>query len=121
MLTIRFTRKGKKNQPSFRIIVVDKRKSSKAGSFIEDLGFFNPLTKKKAINKERATYWISVGAKPSGTVHNLLVAEKIIDAKKINVVRIKKSSQLAQPSEAPKEAAAPAQPETPSANQEQVQ
>jgi len=85
MLTIRLTRKGKKNQPFFRLVVVDKRRSSKAGSCAEDLGFVDPLTKRKSINKERVQYWISKGAQPSPSVHNLLVAEKIIDGKKIKV------------------------------------
>ena len=65
MLTIRLTRKGKKNQPFFRVVLVDKRKSSKAGSFVEDLGYKNPLTKKVSLNKERILYWISKGAQPS--------------------------------------------------------
>jgi ribosomal protein S16 len=45
MLVIRFLRVGKKNQPSFKIVVVDKRRSSKSGSFLEEVGFYNPLTK----------------------------------------------------------------------------
>jgi small subunit ribosomal protein S16 len=89
MLTIRLTRKGKKNQPFFRVVVIDKRRSSKGGRPSEILGYVDPLTKKKSLKKERILYWISVGAKPSPTVHNLLVSEKIIDAKKIS--KFKKS------------------------------
>jgi len=85
MLTIRLRRKGKKNQPFFRVVVVDKRKSSKSGRSVEDLGYKNPLTKKVFLDKERVLYWISKGAKPSPTVNNMLVSEKIIGAKKINV------------------------------------
>ena len=84
MLTIRLTRKGKKGQPFFRVVVIDKRSSSKGGRPSEILGYVDPLTKKKSLKKERILYWIKVGAKPSPTVHNLLVSEKIIDAKKIN-------------------------------------
>ncbi len=85
MLTIRLTRKGKKNQPFFRIVVIDKRRSAKGGRAVEVLGFIDPLTKKKSLEKERILYWIKNGAKPSATIHNLLVSEKIISAKKINV------------------------------------
>jgi len=85
MLTIRLLRKGKKNQPSFRIVVVDKKKSVKSGLYTEDIGFLNPLTKERKINIERAKYWLSVGAKPSSTVYNLFVNEKIIEGKKIPV------------------------------------
>ncbi|MSU60354.1 MAG: 30S ribosomal protein S16 [Candidatus Staskawiczbacteria bacterium] len=89
MLTIRLTRKGKKNQPFFRVVVIDKRRSAKGGRPSEILGYIDPLTKRKSLKKERILYWISVGAQPSATVHNLLVSEKIIDAKKIN--KFKKS------------------------------
>ena len=90
MLTIRLTRKGKKNQPFFRVVVIDKRRSSKGGRAVEDLGFKNPLTKKVSINKERALYWLKNGAQPSETVHNLFVSEKIIEGEKINLFKISK-------------------------------
>ena len=103
MLVIRFFRTGKKNQPSFKIVVTDKRKPPRAGRYIEEVGFWNPLTKEKVLKSERIKYWLSVGAKPSPTVHNLLVtermkvseggneaiasstSEKIIEGKKIDV------------------------------------
>ncbi len=85
MLVIRFLRVGKKNQPSFKIVVTDKRKPPRSGRFVEEVGFYNPLTKEKALKKGRIKYWISVGAKPSPTVHNLLVKEKILEGEKIPV------------------------------------
>jgi len=90
MLTIRLTRKGKKNQPFFRVVVIDKKRSSKGGRSVEDLGFKNPLTKKVSINKERVLYWIKNGAQPSETVYNLLVSEKIIEGKKVNLFKLSK-------------------------------
>jgi len=107
MLTIRLTRKGKKNQPFFRVVVVDKRRSSKAGESVEDVGWIDPLTKRKSLNKDRILQWIKNGAQPSDTVHNLLVTEKIIEGKKIHVARVKKSAEAA-PVAAPTAAAAPA-------------
>lgn len=83
------------------VVVIDKRRSSKGGRAVEDLGYVDPLTKRKNLKKERILYWLSKGAQPSATIHNLLVSEKIIDAKKIHVARIKKSA----------ETPAPAQPE----------
>ncbi len=85
MLSIRLTRKGKKNQPFFRVVVIDKRRSSKGGRAVEDLGYVDPLKKRKNFKKDRILYWLSKGAKASPTIHNYLVSEKIIDAKKINV------------------------------------
>jgi small subunit ribosomal protein S16 len=84
MLVIRFFRAGKKNQPLYKIVVTDKRKSSVKGTYVEEVGFFNPLKDKKFLRAERIKYWISVGAKPSATVHNLLISEKIIEGKKIS-------------------------------------
>jgi small subunit ribosomal protein S16 len=83
MLTIRLHRIGKNNQPSFKIVVVDKRKSAASGSFREEVGSINRVAKQVNLNKERVAYWISKGAQPSPTVHNLLVAQKLIVAKKI--------------------------------------
>jgi small subunit ribosomal protein S16 len=95
MLTIRLTRKGKKNQPFFRVVVIDKRKSSTGGRAVEDLGYVDPLKKRRSLKKERIQYWLSKGAKASSTIHNLLVTEKIIDAKKINVFRLSKKAKEA--------------------------
>src|SRR5688572_31102353 len=107
MLTIRLTRKGKKNQPFFRIVVVDKRRSAKGGRAVEVLGFVDPLTKKRSVKKERVLYWISKGAQPSDTIHNLLVSEEIIEAKKINK---SKNPKKKEGQAAPAAAAAPAAP-----------
>ncbi len=85
MLVIRLFRVGKKGQPFFKIVVTDKRKPPRAGRFVEQVGFYNPLTKERTLKQERVKYWLSVGAKPSDTVYNLLVFEKIIEGKKIAV------------------------------------
>lgn len=82
MLTIRLQRKGKKNQPFFKIVVTEEKKSSTGGRFIEELGYYNPITKEKSIKGERAKYWMSVGAKPSDTVYNMLVTDNVIEGKK---------------------------------------
>jgi len=91
MLVIRFLRVGRKNQPSFKIVVTDKRKAPRGGRFVEILGFYNPFTKKKNVKKDRILYWISKGAQPSVRIHNLLISEKIIEGKKIATHSIKKA------------------------------
>ena len=85
MLRIRLFRVGKKNQPAYKVVVTDRRKPPRAGRFVEQVGFYNPITKEKILKSERVKYWLSVGAQPSDTVHNLIVQEKIIEAKKIDV------------------------------------
>jgi len=103
MLVIRFLRIGKRNQPSFKIVVTDKRKAPRGGRFVEEVGFWNPLTKKKSLKAERIKYWISKGAKPSDTVYNLLISEKIIQAKKIAVHKKSKKKLAKEATEKPKE------------------
>lgn len=93
MLAIRFFRTGKKNQPSFKIVVTKKTNSSTRGRFVEQIGTYNPLTKEKTLNVERAKYWVGVGAQPSETVHNLLVSEKVLDAKKKDLHKKSKKEQ----------------------------
>ncbi len=93
MLVIRLFRVGKKNQPFFKIVVTDKKKPPRAGRFVEQVGFYNPLIKEKALKQERIRYWLSVGAKPSATVYNLLVSEKIIEGKKISKHKVSKKTE----------------------------
>ena len=81
MLAIKLNRIGKKHQPTFRIVVAEKR-SKMGGKYVEDLGFWNPREKTVSVNKDRATYWIGVGAQPTDTVHNILVKGLVIKGKK---------------------------------------
>lgn len=70
---IRLKRMGGKKKPHFKVVVCDSRESI-TGKAIEELGIYDP-SKNPAllkINKERANYWMSVGAKPSETVRSLL-------------------------------------------------
>ncbi len=83
MLMIRFMRIGRKNQPSFKIVVTEKTKSSTGGRFVEEVGFYNPVTKEKVLKPERLKYWISQGAQPTPTVSNLLISEKVTEGAKI--------------------------------------
>ena len=93
MLRIRLFRVGKKNQPFFKIVVIDKRKPPRAGRFVEQVGFYNPNTKEKKFESERVKYWLSVGAQLSDTVYNLLISEKIIDGKKVPMHKASKKKQ----------------------------
>ncbi len=86
MLAIRLQRVGRKNDPSFRVIVTDSKMKTKTGNFLEILGSYNARRGAPVINTERAKHWLSVGAQPSGTVHNLLIDLKTLSGKKINVL-----------------------------------
>ena len=87
MLAIRLQRVGKRNNPAFRVVLMDARRSAKSGDFLEILGSYNPQHEGSlSIKKDQISHWLSKGAQPSDTVHNLLVREKVIDAPKRNVV-----------------------------------
>lgn len=84
---IRLQRVGKKNDPSFRVVLTDSRNAPKSGRFLEILGSYNPQQKSSIqLRSERITYWLSKGAQPSDTVHNLLVTANLIQAAKKNAV-----------------------------------
>lgn len=105
MLKIYLTRIGKKHSSDFRIVVGDKKNSSKGGKFLEVLGNYNPRLKSKGIKEERIKHWMEKGAKPTDTVFNLLVGEKIIDAPKKRIkISLKKKEDSLQSSEKKEEA-----------------
>ena len=88
MLKIRLTRRGKKNNAFFRIVVAEHTSPIKGG-FLEVLGFLNPHTKEKSFKADRIEYWIGKGAQCSDTVHNLLVSNNVIKGPK-RAVKLKK-------------------------------
>ncbi len=69
---IRLRRMGAKKNPFYRIVVSDSR-SPRDGRFIEEIGYYNPLTEPKTvkIDNEKAINWIKNGAKPTDTVDRL--------------------------------------------------
>ncbi len=105
MLAIKLQRIGKKHQPSYRVVVAERR-SKMAAPPVEDLGSYNPSTKTATLKKDRAEYWVKTGAQPTVTAHNLLVKEGVIAG-------AKKAVKMPKPvAKAPAEAAgaAPAEP-----------
>jgi small subunit ribosomal protein S16 len=90
MLTIRLQRIGRKHDPSFRLVVTESARSAKSGSFLEILGSYDTRREANTFKKERILHWLKNGAQPSATARNILINEKILEGKKINVVRAKK-------------------------------
>lgn len=69
---IRLKRIGAKKSPFYRIIVADSR-AARNGRFIEEIGYYNPLTEPKTIkiDNDRAQNWLNNGAKPTDSVDRL--------------------------------------------------
>ena len=73
MVKIRLRRMGAKKAPYYRVVVADER-SPRDGRFIEEIGYYNPMTTPAEIriDTERAAKWIANGAQPTDTVKSLL-------------------------------------------------
>ncbi len=73
MLRIRLTRKGKKRQPTYRVVVADVD-APRDGRYVEQIGFYDPMVNpiNYSLKESRALYWLSVGAQPSDAVRRLL-------------------------------------------------
>jgi small subunit ribosomal protein S16 len=77
LLAISLMRMGAKKRPSYRIVVKENR-SKRDGSYLENVGFYDP-TRNPAeirIDADRVQYWIEKGAQPTDTVRNLIKANK---------------------------------------------
>jgi small subunit ribosomal protein S16 len=73
MVRIRLRRVGLKKQPSYRIVVTDKR-SPRDGRFIEIIGHYNPRTRPNTdiVDEARVLYWLDNGAQPTDAVRRIL-------------------------------------------------
>lgn len=105
MLTIRLQRVGRKNDPSFRVILVEKKRAAKTGNVDEVLGNYNARTGAIKLEAERIKGLIKNGVTVSDNVHNILINNKVIDGKKKDVNPKKTVEKAEAPAE---EVAAPA-------------
>ncbi len=78
---IRLKRMGSKKNPFYRIVVADSRKP-RDGRFIEEIGYYNPLTEPKIlrVDADKANSWIRNGAKPTDTVERLFKENAVYEA-----------------------------------------
>ena len=80
MVKMRLKRLGAKKTPFYRVIVADSR-SPRDGRFIDEVGYYNPMTNPEEIkiDAEKAKTWIANGAQPTETVKALLKKSGIVD------------------------------------------
>ena len=92
MVRIRLQRVGAKNQPSYRVVVIDSR-SPRDGAYLERLGHYNPLTDPETvvIDQAGALKWLQRGAQPSEAVARLLSKVGVINV--VNKPQAVKASQ----------------------------
>ena len=78
-------RMGRRNRPFYRICVFDSR-TRRDGRSIEDIGFYDTTSNAKETVKvklDRARHWVSVGAKPSLTVHQVFKRAGVYDPSRV--------------------------------------
>lgn len=116
MVKIRLRRMGAKKRPFYRIVVADSR-TSRDGRFIEAIGHYDPTLDPPAlkVDKDRAGYWLGIGAQPSDVVRGLLKMEGFLGGPKVKAEeeeepkpKLKKRARAAKAEEA-KAAEAPAE------------
>ena len=80
MVKMRLTRMGAKKAPFYRVVVADSR-YPRDGRFIEEIGYYNPLTEPAEIklDADKVKTWLANGAQPTETVKALLKKSGIVD------------------------------------------
>ncbi len=107
MLMMRLQRVGRRNDPSFRIVVTDKRTGPKSDKHVDRLGSYNPKLNHVQLDADKAKEWLAKGVQPSDTLFNILVNEGVVEGRKKNVLP-KKSPVVKEEAEKAEEAPAEA-------------
>jgi small subunit ribosomal protein S16 len=78
MLKLRLKKIGRKRQPSYRIIIIPNT-SRRDGKALDEVGYYNPITKEISFNSEKIVEWLKNGVQPTATVKRLLQKAKILE------------------------------------------
>lgn len=77
MLKLRLKRTGRKKTPSYRLVVMENT-FRRDGRPVDEVGYYNPITKGYNFDVEKIKKWLNCGVQPTETVLNLLKKAKII-------------------------------------------
>lgn len=77
MLKLRLKRLGKKRYPSYRLVIMENT-FRRNGRPIDEVGYYNPMTKDYKFDSAKIKEWLSYGAKPTSTVLTLLLKAEIV-------------------------------------------
>lgn len=77
MLKLRLKRIGRKHSPSYRLVIIENN-SRRDGRPVDQVGYYNPVSKNYKLDEEKIKVWLSYGVKPTETVLNLLKKANII-------------------------------------------
>lgn len=77
MLKLRLKRTGRKGSPSYRLVIMENT-TRRNGRPVEELGYYNPITKEYKLETEKVKKWLNYGVQPTKTVVGLLKNAEII-------------------------------------------
>ena len=77
MLKLRLKRNGRKRQPSYRLVIMEST-SRRNGRPIDEVGYYNPITKESYFNQDKIIKWLKYGVQPTETVFQLLKKSNLI-------------------------------------------
>jgi small subunit ribosomal protein S16 len=78
MLKLRLKRTGRKRAPSYRLVIMENT-TRRDGRPIEEVGYYDPITKNYNFNLDKIKKWLNYGVKPTKTVQNLLKKTQIVE------------------------------------------
>nr|ATN40764.1 ribosomal protein S16 [Gomphoneis minuta var. cassieae] len=77
MLKLRLKRAGRKRSPSYRLVIMESL-TRRDGRPVEELGYYNPITKQYKFDIDRIKKRLNEGVQPTETVSFLLKKADII-------------------------------------------
>ena len=78
MLKLRLKRIGRKRSPAYRLVVMENL-ARRDGRPVEEVGYYDPISKKSKFDVEKIQKWLNYGVKPTEVVSNLLKKAEIIE------------------------------------------
>jgi small subunit ribosomal protein S16 len=77
MLKLRLKRIGRKRSPSYRLVVMENT-TRRDGRPVEEVGYYDPISKNYKFESDKIKKWLNYGVKPTETVSNLLRKAEIL-------------------------------------------
>lgn len=77
MLKLRLKRIGRKRSPSYRLVIMENT-TRRNGRPVEEVGYYNPLTKQSRFDADKIKKWLNYGVRPTQTVVNLLKKPRLL-------------------------------------------
>ncbi len=77
MLKLRLKRIGRKRSPAYRLVVIENS-ARRNGRPVEEVGYYDPISKKSKFEVDKIQKWLGHGAKPTQVVSSLLKKAEII-------------------------------------------